>query len=184
MERHAGRNPSKPALIADPFSESFGLAKIVEDLRELSEGSERIAKVEPEIDPLLDGLATLGEMRDGTERLLEPRDCFAIGRTGGSFRPGLTAVGDGLVPYLSPEGTVEGTWISPEGRATRYAPRSPDSTPVSTSVRTLSSKKNGLPPVRSTNTALSPAVVRSHPTRRSRRAWAFSDESGSSRSWP
>ena len=45
-------------------------------------------------------------MRDGTERLLEPRDCFAIGRAGGSFRPGLTAVGDGLVPYLSPEGMV------------------------------------------------------------------------------
>src|SRR2546426_7078167 len=96
MERHEGRNPSKPALIADPFGENFSLAEVVEDSRELSEGSERTAKVEPEIDTLLDGLATLGEMREGSERLFEPRDRFPVGRACGSLRPGLTAVGDGL----------------------------------------------------------------------------------------
>src|SRR2546427_3653928 len=106
MERHEGGNPSKPALIADPFGENFGLAEVVEDSRELSEGSERTAKVQPEIDTLLDGLATLGEMREGSERLFEPRDRFPVGRACGSLRPGLTAVGDGLVPYLSLEGMV------------------------------------------------------------------------------
>src|SRR2546427_6939971 len=106
MERHEGRNPSKPALIADPFGENFSLAEVVEDSRELSEGSERTAKVEPEIDTLLDGLATLGEMREGSERMFEPRDRFPVGRACGSLRPGLTAVGDGLFPYLSLEGMV------------------------------------------------------------------------------
>src|SRR3989441_10912243 len=106
MERHEGRNPSKPALIADPFGENFSLAEVVEDSRELSEGSERTAKVEPEIDTLLDGLATRGEMREGSERMFEPRDRFPVGRACGSLPPGLTAVGDGLFPYLSLEGMV------------------------------------------------------------------------------
>src|SRR5438552_3369145 len=87
MERHEGRNPSKPALIADPFGENFSLAEVVEDSRELSEGSERTAKVEPEIDTLLDGLATLGEMREGSERLFEPRDRFPGGHGGRGDRP-------------------------------------------------------------------------------------------------
>src|SRR5437899_5199288 len=106
MERHEGGNPSKPALIADPFGENFGLGEVVEDSRELSEGKERTAKVQPEIDTLLDGLATLGEMRECLERLLKARDRFPIGRPCGSLRPGLTEVADGLVPHLAPEGMV------------------------------------------------------------------------------
>src|SRR5438093_7874800 len=52
-----------------------------------------------------------------------------------------------------------------------------DALPIS---RTLSSRKNGLPPVRSTRTALTAAVASSRPTKLSRRTWAFSGESGRS----
>src|SRR2546425_5127135 len=106
MERHEGGNPSQPTLIADPLGEHLGLAKVVEDSRELSEGSERIAKVQPEIKPELHGFAILGEMREGSERLLEARDRFPVSRACGSLRPGLTKVGDSLVPDLAPEGMV------------------------------------------------------------------------------
>ena len=41
--------------------------------------------------------------------------------------------------------TVAGTCSASTGRVSRYAPRSPASAPVSTSVRTVSSRKNGLP---------------------------------------
>ena len=51
--------------------------------------------------------------------------------------------------------TVAGTRISSTGRVSRYAPRSPTSAPVSTRLRTLSSRKNGLPSVRSISSACS-----------------------------
>ena len=106
MEGHKRRNPSQPALIANALGEDFTLAKVIEDSPELSEGSERIAKVEPEVDSLLDRLAILGEMREGGERLLEACDGFPVGGTCGGLHPGLTGVGDGLVPDLAPEGMV------------------------------------------------------------------------------
>ena len=50
--------------------------------------------------------------------------------------------------------TVGGTWMSVRAFASRYAPRSPTSALVSTSARTLSSRKKGLPSVRSIRIAL------------------------------
>ena len=44
--------------------------------------------------------------------------------------------------------TVWGISVSWKGLAIRWAPGAPASTPVSASVRTLSSRKNGLPCVR------------------------------------
>src|SRR5437660_1482061 len=79
MESHERRNPSQPALIANALGEDFALAKVIEDSPELSQGGERIAKVEPEVDSLLDGLATLGEMREGGDRPLEACDGFPVG---------------------------------------------------------------------------------------------------------
>ena len=59
--------------------------------------------------------------------------------------------------------TVAGTWMAASGRAARYRPRSPVSTPVSTSVRTLSSRKKGLPPVRATSSSSSGPSSESSP---------------------
>jgi hypothetical protein len=71
MESHERRNPSQPVLIANPLGERLSLAEEVEDSRELSERSERVSKIQPEINPLLDRFTSLRNMREGSERLLE-----------------------------------------------------------------------------------------------------------------
>src|SRR2546422_5707400 len=106
MERHEGGDPSQPALIADLLGENLTFAKVIEDSLELSERVERIAKLQQEINPLLDRSSALREMPEGFERLFKARDGFPIGRAGGGLRPGLAGIGDGLVPDLAPEGMV------------------------------------------------------------------------------
>src|SRR5439155_18356003 len=106
MGSRVSGDPPQPPLIADPLGENFTFAKVVEDSPVLSEWVERIAKFHPKIDTLLGGSLTLGEMREGSERLLKARDCFPVGRAFGGFRPSLTEVGDGLVPDLAPQRMV------------------------------------------------------------------------------
>ena len=65
----------------------------------------------------------------------------------------------------------------------RDEPRSPATTPVSTSVRTLSSRKNGLPSVRSRSRRLSGSSGRPAPSSASSSAAALSAARGSIRSW-
>src|SRR2546428_789699 len=115
MESHADGNPSQPELITDALGKNFGLAKVVEDLLVLVEGVERIAQVQPQIDPLLEGFTTLGEMREGSERLLKAGNRFPVGRAHDSLRAGPTKVADGLVPDLAAEGMV-GETIDPPGQ--------------------------------------------------------------------
>src|SRR5713101_1112426 len=99
-------DPPQPALIPNPLGESLTLAKMVEDLPELAERKERIAKLHPEIDALFDCFAALGDMCKGRERLLEAHNRFPAGRACSSLRPGLTEVGEGLVPDFAPKGMV------------------------------------------------------------------------------
>src|SRR3989442_1404162 len=80
QSRQVTESPSQPALIAQGLSQAFRLAKVVENPPALSEGMERIAQVEAEIDGLLEGLAALREMPQRTERLLEPRHRLPVGR--------------------------------------------------------------------------------------------------------
>jgi len=61
--------------------ENFGLHRWSKTSSDLAKGKERIAKVQPQIDPLLDRFATLGEMREGSERLLEALDRFTVAIT-------------------------------------------------------------------------------------------------------
>src|SRR2546428_484876 len=106
MERHADGNPSQPELITDALGENFGLAKVVEDSPVLSEGVERIAHFQPQIDPLLEGFTTLRKMREGSERLRKAGDRFPVGGACGRLRAGLTEVADGLAPHRAAEGMV------------------------------------------------------------------------------
>src|SRR5437899_1957332 len=101
MERHEGGDPSQPALIADLLGENLTFAKVIENSLELSERVERIAKLQQEINPLLDRSSALRKMPESFERLLEARDCFPVGRARGGLRPGLTDVGDGRLPERS-----------------------------------------------------------------------------------
>ena len=45
-------------------------------------------------------------MGEGSERLFETRHSFPVGRAVGGLCPGLTEIGDGLVPDFPPEGMV------------------------------------------------------------------------------
>ena len=79
--------------------------------------------------------------------------------------------------------TVAGTSIASIGRARRCAPRSPPRASVSTSVCTVSSRKNGFPSVRSMRSAVSRSSPGSSPRSAWRSSWALSGGNGSRRSW-
>ena len=65
-----------------------------------------MTQAQADIDGLLVARATLGEMREGHQRLLEVRHGLAIGRPRHGLLPRLPAVGQGLVPHLPPQGMV------------------------------------------------------------------------------
>ncbi len=78
--------------------------------------------------------------------------------------------------------TVVGTWIAVASWPSRYAPRSPTSTFVSTSACTLSSMNKGLPSVRAMRVRLSASRLAAVPSRPVRRSSTLSAGSGSMRS--
>ena len=103
---HVDRHVSNPPLIGQRPGQSFGFAKIRNDPRELAEGEERCAKVEAEVDRLLQRLPGLGQVLEGRERLLEAGDRLAVGRSSEGLGAGLTEVPHGLLPDLAPERVV------------------------------------------------------------------------------
>ena len=64
--------------IVERRGNGVGLAQEGEDPPKLAERREREAHVEPQIDGLLAGVATIGEVPEGFERLLEERQRLAI----------------------------------------------------------------------------------------------------------
>ena len=65
-----------------------------------------MAQAKADVDGLLVALATLGEMRQGHQRLLEARHRLPTGRACHRLVAGLAAVGHGFVPHLAPQGMV------------------------------------------------------------------------------
>ena len=86
-----------------------------------------------------------------------------------------------LGKYLGLACTVAGIWRLSTGRVSRYAPRSPASAPVSTRVRTVSSRKNGFP--RFTSIRVSGASPGSGPSSPTRSSAVLSAGRVSSRNW-
>ena len=60
MATHIRRHPSESSRIVERSGQPFGFLEIPQDPRELVQGEERLAKVEPKIDRALDCLARLG----------------------------------------------------------------------------------------------------------------------------
>src|SRR5215468_3163937 len=102
MERHEGGNPTQPELVVDLIGESFGLAKVVEDLMNLPEGPQRTSEVQSEIDSALDRFSARRETGERCERVLETCDRLPVGRASGGLRSSLTAIPDGFLPHLAP----------------------------------------------------------------------------------
>ena len=91
------------------------------------------AGVEVEVDGLLRPLATLREMLERVERLLEAGGRLPVGRARHRLPSGLTEIADGLLPHLAPErvvgqaldvlreplGVAGPRWPRPPGRGVR-----------------------------------------------------------------
>ena len=93
-------------LVAQGLGEPLRLAQIREDAITLSPLIEGMAQAKADIDGLLVTFATLGEVRQGPQRLLQARHRLPSGRAGHRLVARLAAVGDGLVPHLTPQGMV------------------------------------------------------------------------------
>jgi hypothetical protein len=93
-------------LVAKGCGKRFRFVQVDKDLSMLSEHKEGIVQVEPQIDGLLLGLAHGREMLEGDQRLLKVCHCLPRRRACKRLHASLTAVGNGLPPYLTPERMV------------------------------------------------------------------------------
>jgi hypothetical protein len=86
VTRHPGPNRKRAeglprsALVAEPHGESLGLADMLGTLRRSARRQQGGARVEVEVDGLLRPRATLREMRERVERLLEAGGRLPVGR--------------------------------------------------------------------------------------------------------
>ena len=103
IEAHGGIDRPEPPLVAQRLAEGLGPAQVLEHPpRGFAQGIERAVYPEMEVDGLLGDGSTVGEMRQGDERLLESRQRLAVGRARLGFVPRLEAVHQGLLPHLAP----------------------------------------------------------------------------------
>src|SRR5262245_52423254 len=65
-----------------------------------------MSKIDPEINGLLKRLATLGEMLEDGQRLLEALDRLAVGGSRECFGAGLTKIGERPIPHFTAESVV------------------------------------------------------------------------------
>ena len=85
-------------MILQGLGEGFGLTEIGHDARMVAGRVERCPHGKPEVDGLLTGCATLRQMLEGSERLLEIKYGFVVGGPRHGFRCGLLEIRNGLVP--------------------------------------------------------------------------------------
>src|SRR5215217_3256959 len=99
-------NPSQPALIRQRGGERFGFSQAVPDPLVLRERHERVTQFYPDIDGLLAGLTTEGELPNGLQRLLQVRYHLPARRAG--YRPcgRLAQIRHRLRPALAAERVV------------------------------------------------------------------------------
>ena len=104
--REIAEYSTQPALIAESSGKALGLAEVVKESGELSEGEERIAHVEPEIDRLLGVLPPLGKVLQDIEPLLEPHGRLLVSRAINCFSARLPEVLESSVPDLAADAMV------------------------------------------------------------------------------
>jgi hypothetical protein len=76
----------------------------------LAQRMQGIAQLKPEIDGLRTRVSALGEMLQGRQRLLQVRHCLSVGRACTRLDTRLSAIGQGLLPHLTPECMVRETF--------------------------------------------------------------------------
>src|SRR5712691_3333525 len=103
---HIDEGPPQVMLIAQGLGETFGLSQVGKDLLPVSKGHERNAQVKAQIDGLLAYLTTIGEMSEGSQRLLKVRHRLPIGPTCCCLGPCLPAVEEHLLPRLTAQSMV------------------------------------------------------------------------------
>jgi hypothetical protein len=107
---HPGQHLSQPSPIVERSGEGLGLTQQGEAPPILSQYTQRVSQRETELNGQHSGIAGLGQVREGLERLLEGGHRLA--ERGTVVGPGasLPAAGHGLVPHLAPQGMVRQTF--------------------------------------------------------------------------
>jgi hypothetical protein len=80
---YRGGEPPRSMGIVQGRGQGDGLAQEIQDPSAIAEYRERAAQVEPQINGLLAGVTTLGEVLEGFQRLLEGRQRLTICRSAG-----------------------------------------------------------------------------------------------------
>ena len=103
---HIDTDLPQPPLVLQRLGQGFGFPQVGKDPLVFCQLHQCNAQVEPEIDSLLAPVAALREVPKGHQRLLKGGCRLAEG--GARHRPGasLAAVGQRLVPHLTPHGVV------------------------------------------------------------------------------
>ena len=100
------RHSPQSVLIVEGRRERFCFIEALADGPELAERLQCVAEIEPEIDRLLAQLASLGQVLDGVQRLVEPGHGFAVGGARKCLRGRLPQVTGRPLPELGVAGVM------------------------------------------------------------------------------
>ena len=103
---HIGEDKTQTTLIANLARQDFGLLHVMQDAIVLSQRGEDDPRVEPEIDGLGLGRATVGQVPQNPKRLLERGHGLPIRGSHGRAHGGFAEIRDRPVPQLASHGMV------------------------------------------------------------------------------
>ena len=106
LEHHEGGDPREPVRVAERPGEPLRLVEVLPHARIFAERAERVPEVDVEVDGQLGRLPGLGEVAEGSERLLQVSEGLAIGGPRHGPEPRLAEIGDRLVPQLPAQGVM------------------------------------------------------------------------------
>ena len=106
VDAHITRNSPQPMGIIQGLGEGLGSLHVVKYAFVFPEGKQRITQVQTEINILRHPVVAFRKVLEGIESLLKISYRLSVGRMCHRFGSGLSSVGDGLVPHLTPYGVV------------------------------------------------------------------------------
>src|SRR5262249_55711220 len=106
LDPHEGGDPPETVLVAKAPSEHLCLVEVIARARPIAEREERVAQVDADVDRLLGRLASLAQLAESDECLLEVGNGLPIGAMRHSPEPRLAQIDDCLFPQLSMQGVM------------------------------------------------------------------------------
>jgi len=106
LQHHEGRDAPNPVLIAKPPGEHLRLVEVITYSCQITEGVECVTQVYMDVGGQLGRGPGLGQTTESHERLLQVRNCLAVGAPRHGPNPRLAEIGYRFLPQLPTQGVM------------------------------------------------------------------------------